>query len=162
MLLVERTDSNACLWTKRLKRLTSAARELHRAQSYGVNESQAAGVLAPALTKPRPCDPRNPRSHAYEENRNTFWTGTQFSAGVCRAGESENRRQRYCRGVRQDRQSDPGRTVRLRRGDRSNFTGRAVLSRLAEERCADWHRGHKQSVLVEPRRQILQQPPCNP
>src|SRR5438876_7309 len=30
----------------------------------------------------------------YEENRHSFWSRAQFSAGVCRAGESENRRQR--------------------------------------------------------------------
>src|SRR6476620_6720490 len=85
----------------------------------------------------------------YEKNRNTFWTGTEFSARVCRSGESKNRRQRHCRGVCEDRQSDSGRTVRIRCGDRSNFAGRAILSRLAQERRANRHRRGEQSVLVE-------------
>src|SRR5437667_2857158 len=77
---------------------------------------------------------RNLRRTLYEENRHSFWSGAQLSAGVCRAGESENRRQRYFRGARQDRQGDPGRAVWLRRGDRPHLAGRAVLSRLAQER----------------------------
>src|SRR6266536_3806815 len=52
-------------------------------------------------------NPRNSRL-SYEKNRNPFWPGTQFPASVCRAGESENGRQRHRRGVRQDRQGDPG------------------------------------------------------
>ena len=91
------------------------------------------------------------------KNRNSFWSGTQFSAGVCRAGESENRRQRYRGGVRQDRQGDPGRAVRLRRGDRPHLAGCAVLSRLAQERRAHRHGGREQSVLVERGREIFQQ-----
>src|ERR1041384_3498689 len=83
----------------------------------------------------------------YEKNRNPFWNGRQFPAGVCRAGKHENRRQRYRRGIRQDGQGHPGRTVRVRRGDRSNLAGRTVLSGLAQERGADGDRGGEQSVL---------------
>src|SRR5437667_1636948 len=93
----------------------------------------------------------------YEENRHSFWSRAQFSAGVCRAGESENRRQRYFRGVRQNRQGDPGRAVWLRRGDRPHLAGCAVLSRLAQECCAHRHGGGEQSILVERRREIFQQ-----
>ena len=59
--------------------------------------------------------------------------------------------------VRQDRQSDSGRAVRLRRGDRSHFAGRPVLSRLAQECSPHRHRRGQQSVLVERRREIFQQ-----
>src|ERR1700726_2001805 len=93
----------------------------------------------------------------YEENRHSFWSGTQLSAGVCRAGESENRRQRYFRGVGQDRQGDPWGAVWLRRGDRPHLSGRAVLSRLAQECRAHRHGGREQSILVERRRKIFQQ-----
>src|SRR6266480_1051216 len=102
--------------------------------------------------------PNQPRwLTSYEKNRNSFWTGTQFSAGVCRAGESENRRQRYRRRVCQDRQGDSRRAVRIRRGDRSHLARRAILSRLAQECCANRHCGSQQSVLVELCRQVFQQ-----
>src|SRR3954447_252285 len=80
----------------------------------------------------------------YEKNRNSFWNGRQFSARLCRAGEPENGRQRYRRGVRQDGQGDPGRAVRIRRGHRSDLAGRAVLSGLAQERGTDWNGGREQ------------------
>src|SRR5438270_9492327 len=85
----------------------------------------------------------------YEKNRNPFWSGAQFSAGVCRTRESENGRQRYRRGIRQDRQGGPGRAMRLRRGDRSHLAGRAVLSRLAQKRGARRNSSREQSFLVE-------------
>ena len=47
--------------------------------------------------------------------------------------------------------------MRLRRGDRPHFAGRAVLSRVAEKRRPDRYRGGEQSVLVERGRKILQQ-----
>src|SRR6266567_1711706 len=97
----------------------------------------------------------------YEKNRNPFWSGTQFSPGICRAGKSENGRQRYPRGIRQDRQGYPRRAVRLRRGDRSHLAGRALLSRLAQKRSAHGMRGGEQSVLVERGREIFQQRACD-
>src|SRR6266851_156370 len=93
----------------------------------------------------------------HEKNRNPIWPGTQLPVGVCRAGKPEDGRARHRDGVRQDRQSDSRRTVWLRRGDRSDFAGRAVLSGVAEKRRPDRHRGGKQSVLVERGRKILQQ-----
>src|SRR5712691_4510714 len=93
----------------------------------------------------------------HEKNRNPIWPGTQLPAGVCRAGKPKDGRARHRGGVRQDRQSDSRRTVWLRRGDRSNFAGRTVLSGVAEKRGADRHRGGEQSVLVERGRKILQQ-----
>jgi len=39
MLLADRIDSNSSLWTKRLKRLHCAPREVHPAGSRGVNKS---------------------------------------------------------------------------------------------------------------------------
>src|SRR5438067_11610812 len=96
------------------------------------------------------------RELIYEKNRNPFWTGRQLPAGVCRASKPENRRQGDHGRVRQDGQSRPGRAVRLRRGDRPDFAGRAVLSGVAQERGAHRHRGRKQSVLVERRRKVLQ------
>src|SRR6266852_9239020 len=77
----------------------------------------------------------------HEKNRNPVWSGTQFPARICRAGKSKDRRARHRGGVRQDRQSDSRRTVWLRRGDRSDFAGRTVLSGVAEKRGADRHRG---------------------
>src|SRR5260370_42424952 len=93
----------------------------------------------------------------HEKNRNPIWPGTQLPADVCRAGKPEDGRARHRGGVRQDRQRDSRRTVWLRRGDRSNFAGRTVLSGVAEKRGADRHRGGEQSVLVDRRRKILQQ-----
>src|SRR5438270_13451489 len=93
---------------------------------------------------------RETRSN-YEKDRNPFWTGRQFPAGVRGAGEPENWRQRDRRGVRQNGQSHPGRAVRIRRGHRSHFAGRAVLSGVAEERGAHRHGGREQYVLVERR-----------
>src|SRR5436305_8258644 len=87
----------------------------------------------------------------YEKNRNTFRTGTKLSAGVCRAGESENRRQRDCGGVRENRQGDAGGAVRIRCGSRSDLAGRAILSRMAEERRANRYCRCEQPVLVERR-----------
>ena len=55
------------------------------------------------------------------------------------------------------RQGHPGRAVRLRRRHRPHLAGRAVLSRLAQERRAHRHRGRQQSVLVERGREIFQQ-----
>ena len=46
--------------------------------------------------------------------------------------------------------------MRVRRGDRSDFAGRAILSRLAEKRGSSRHRSRKQSFLVERGRKILQ------
>src|SRR6266403_1040284 len=70
----------------------------------------------------------------HEKNRNPIWPGTQLPAGVYRAGKPEDGRARNRGGVRQDRQSNSRRAVRLRRGDRPHFAGRAVLSRVAEKR----------------------------
>src|SRR5207237_4705469 len=91
----------------------------------------------------------------YEKNRNPLWPGTELPACVRRAGKPKNRRQRYLRRVCTDRQSDPGRTDRLRGGDRSHLAGRAVLSRVAQERGAHRLRGGEQPVLVERRREIF-------
>src|SRR5207237_7045398 len=74
------------------------------------------------------------RELIYEKNRNPFWTGRQFPAGICRTSKPENGRAGNHGGVRQDGQSRPGRTVRLWRRDRSHLAGRAVLSGVAEER----------------------------
>src|SRR6266849_4536958 len=93
----------------------------------------------------------------HEKNRNPIWSGTQFPAGVCRAGKPEDGRARHRGGVRQDRQSDSRRTVWLRRGDRSHFAGCAVLPRLVEKRGAHRNRGGEQSFLVERGRKIFQQ-----
>src|SRR6266446_8195796 len=95
----------------------------------------------------------------HEKNRNPIWPGTQFPAGVCRARKPEDWRARHRGRVRQDRQSNSRRAVRLRRGDRPDFAGRAVLSRVAEKRRPDRHRSGEQSVLVERGREILQQRP---
>src|SRR4029453_9476033 len=96
------------------------------------------------------------KGESYKKNRNPFWPGTQFPAGVYRAGESKNGRQRYRGGIRQDRQGAPGRAVWLRRGDRWHLAECPVLSRLAQIRSAHGLRRREQSVLVERRRQILQ------
>src|SRR5258707_15391352 len=93
----------------------------------------------------------------HEKNRNPIWPGTHLPAGVYRAGKPEDGRARHRGGVRQDRQSNSRRAVRLRRGDRPHFAGRAVLSRVAEKRRPDRHSGGEQSVLVERGRKILQQ-----
>ncbi len=102
--MLERVDSNSSLWTKSLKRLHCAPREVHRARSRGVNESPRRVFLRHLRAKSR--DPAHyskvtPRDSSttlrsarktvitYEKNRNTFWTGTEFSAGVCRSGESK-------------------------------------------------------------------------